>query len=79
MKNSLIETLSKFDCPSADGVNTFLVSKAAKSAGLTVSLSGLGADEIFGGYSSFRNYIKVSKLSKLRFFQNPVTLSTQSF
>ena len=42
------------DQPSVDGLNTYLVSKAAREAGLTVALSGLGGDEIFAGYPSFR-------------------------
>jgi len=42
------------DQPTVDGVNTFLVSKAAKEAGLTVVLSGTGADEVFLGYSHFK-------------------------
>jgi len=42
------------DQPSIDGLNTFLVSRAVRDAGFKVALSGLGADELFGGYSSFR-------------------------
>jgi asparagine synthase (glutamine-hydrolysing) len=42
------------DSPSIDGVNTYFVSLAAKRAGLKVAMSGLGGDEIFAGYSSFR-------------------------
>jgi asparagine synthase (glutamine-hydrolysing) len=42
------------DQPSADGVNTYFVSKAAREAGLAVALSGLGGDELFAGYSNFR-------------------------
>jgi asparagine synthase (glutamine-hydrolysing) len=42
------------DQPSFDGVNTYLVSQAAKRGGLTVALSGLGGDELFGGYGTFR-------------------------
>ncbi len=38
-----------------DGINTYFVSWAARQAGLKVALSGLGSDEIFGGYSTFRS------------------------
>ena len=43
------------DQPSLDGLNTFLVTRAAAEAGLKVVLSGLGGDELFGGYPSFRD------------------------
>lgn len=47
--------LRSMDQPAADGLNTFVVARAAREHGLTVALSGLGGDEIFGGYPSFRN------------------------
>jgi asparagine synthase (glutamine-hydrolysing) len=47
--------LSAMDQPSVDGANTFLVSRMAAEAGLRVVLSGLGGDEIFGSYPSFRD------------------------
>jgi asparagine synthase (glutamine-hydrolysing) len=43
------------DQPTIDGVNTYFVSKAAARAGLKVALSGLGGDELLGGYASFRH------------------------
>jgi asparagine synthase (glutamine-hydrolysing) len=45
--------LDAMDLPTIDGVNTWFVAKAAREAGVKVALSGLGADECFGGYPSF--------------------------
>lgn len=51
---ALPAALNAMDQPTVDGVNTFIISQAAHAAGLKVALSGLGGDEIFAGYSSFR-------------------------
>jgi asparagine synthase (glutamine-hydrolysing) len=47
--------IDAMDQPSIDGVNTWLVSKAAHELGLKVAISGLGGDELLGGYASFRD------------------------
>ncbi len=47
--------LDVMDQPSIDGLNTWFVSKAAHELGLKVAVSGLGGDELFGGYPSFRD------------------------
>ena len=46
--------LDVMDQPSIDGVNTYFVAKAASEVGLKIAISGLGGDELFGGYSSFK-------------------------
>jgi asparagine synthase (glutamine-hydrolysing) len=46
----LPDALDATDAPSGDGLNTYIVSKATKEAGITVALSGLGGDELFAGY-----------------------------
>lgn len=54
--------LASMDQPSVDGANTYFVAKAASDAGLKVALSGVGADEIFGGYPSFSQVPKLVSL-----------------
>jgi asparagine synthase (glutamine-hydrolysing) len=45
---------ASMDQPTCDGFNTYVVSKHAQRTGLTVSMSGLGGDELFAGYSHYR-------------------------
>jgi asparagine synthase (glutamine-hydrolysing) len=54
-KTLLKEFLARLDQPSIDGFNTFCVAKHAHDHGSKVVLSGLGGDELFGSYPSFRS------------------------
>ncbi len=56
MLDELTNALDAMDIPSGDGVNTYVVSKAVKNAGITVALSGVGGDELFAGYPFFKKY-----------------------
>jgi len=56
----VLDGLAALDQPSFDGINTYLVARAAKAAGLTVVLTGLGGDELFGGYPFLRHAATVA-------------------
>ena len=54
-RSDLPAIIDAMDQPTIDGINVWFVSKAAHELGLKVAISGLGGDELFGGYSSFRD------------------------
>jgi asparagine synthase (glutamine-hydrolysing) len=62
--SALPDVMEAMDQPSTDGINSYFICKYAKEAGLTAVLSGLGADELFGGYNSFANMAKYELIRK---------------
>jgi asparagine synthase (glutamine-hydrolysing) len=57
--------IDAMDMSSCDGINTWFISKYAAAEGLKAVLSGVGADELFGGYPSFNRIKKTLLLQKL--------------
>jgi asparagine synthase (glutamine-hydrolysing) len=54
-RDELPRIFAAMDQPTVDGLNSYFISKAAAEMGLKVALSGTGGDELFGGYTSFRD------------------------
>lgn len=61
----LPDGLAAMDQPTFDGVNTYCVARTARASGLTVALSGLGGDELFGGYPHFRQVPAITRVARL--------------
>src|SRR5271165_1161834 len=58
------DALGAMDLPTMDGVNTYFVSRETRRAGVKVALSGLGGDEVFAGYSTFRTVPRMERFAR---------------
>jgi len=63
-EENIEQIFSDMDQPSNDGINSWFVNKVAKENGLKAVLSGIGADEFFGGYPSFKRHQLIKRLKK---------------
>ena len=62
---SVTEAVDRLDLPSVDAINTYIVARAVASQNVKVALSGLGGDELFGGYPNFRDVPRLQLLAAL--------------
>ncbi|PWK79854.1 asparagine synthase (glutamine-hydrolysing) [Mucilaginibacter oryzae] len=64
-ENAFPQVMKAMDMPTTDGINSWFISKYAHENGLKAVLSGIGADELFGGYPSFKRIKYLGYLRKL--------------
>ena len=62
--DGLEDFFAAMDQPTVDGLNTYFVARLGRESGLKVALSGLGGDEILGGYGSFTGIPRLKEIKQ---------------
>jgi len=62
---AIAPAIHAMDMPTIDGINTYFVAQKTRAAGVKVALSGLGGDEMFGGYSSFSTVPRMEQFANM--------------
>jgi asparagine synthase (glutamine-hydrolysing) len=77
--DAIPHALRAMDQPSIDGINTFMISREARMAGFKVALSGLGGDEVFAGYETFRTVARMERLCRFvpGYFRRTITTASR--
>lgn len=68
----LPKALADMDHPSADGPNTWVVSRMTREAGISMALSGLGGDEVFAGYEVFKRSLALLRNQRVMAVPRPL-------
>ena len=77
VKKEFHNIVALMDSPTVDGINTYFVSKFTRDAGIVMAMSGLGGDELFGGYDTFERLPQlVSAKRKTRLVPNALLNQT---
>jgi asparagine synthase (glutamine-hydrolysing) len=64
IERALPSIIRRLDAPSADAINSYFVSQAVAATRVKAVLSGVGGDEMFGGYPSFQRIPSAMRTAK---------------
>jgi asparagine synthase (glutamine-hydrolysing) len=78
IERALPSIIRRLDAPSADAINAYFVSQAVAATRVKAVLSGVGGDEMFGGYPSFQRIPAAMRTARWLAPVLPVTMLAAS-